>query len=102
MITILSPSTSKKINLEKIMSKLDILKKNVILVHMSNKEKNDDIDHMKKGDHYVENGKLMVHGHEVGGLALVMGDITKNQGRMIGLFALLLSLIHISEPTRPY
>ena len=57
---------------------------------MSNNEKNDDIDHMKKGDHYVENGKLMVHGHEVGGLALVMGDITKNQGRMIGLFALLI------------
>ena len=56
---------------------------------MSNKENNDDVDHMKKGYYYVENGKLMVHGHEVGGLALIMGDVTKNQGRMIGLFALL-------------
>jgi hypothetical protein len=56
---------------------------------MSNEEKENNVDHMEKGDYYVENGKLMVHGHEVSGLALIMGDVTKNQGRMIGLFALL-------------
>ena len=56
---------------------------------MGNEEKENNVDHMEKGDYYVENGKLIVHGHEVSGLALIMGDVTKNQGRMIGLFALL-------------
>lgn len=64
---------------------------NINLLYMSKKENvNKPNKHLDDNKIYSIDGKYWQHGHEVKGLALIMGDITKNQGRMIGLFALLI------------